>query len=326
MPDVTKPVEGAGHIAGKKVGPFPVWGWILGGVVLGGAGYLLFFRGGSGAADGGGIPMPGGASGGGGTPGGGGGSVGGGPSGPLETNATWLSDVVDKVAASTGLPVAQVYLYLTQYLSGTSPMGSSTATSSFNKVVQAAIQAGGRPPNLPQVGNVNVNPFASNLNWLSSALGFLPASAPSSVRSELTALFSGSSTTISAQTEQYLNDLRNVLGSEPLPVAYTVGGAAQAARTFGEAIFRLGGDTGTDVRVRRLGAFDANLGGFLVDLADTRTWTPFQQGVVRAVQDGTYHLFDLNGTDLGYLNPGQVSGILAGSAPTPKPVRTAQAA
>lgn len=219
----------------KKVGPLPVWGWVAVSVGGGLAVYWLFLRGDDATtAPAGRVLMPtgssppaGGSSSGSGTGSGGTGSAPGTPStpppaaAPRPTNIEWLDRAIAAVTTAIGLPVDQVRLYLQQYLGGTGPVGNPAASTAFNRVVQAAIQAVGRPPNEPGLPNVNVNPFASNANWWANARGYLSGFSGAVIQ-ELNNLFAGTSQNISQQALDALNQARSILGNEPTALAYGV--------------------------------------------------------------------------------------------------------
>lgn len=312
--------ESGKNIATKKAGPLPLWGWALVVVGVGGAVYYVFLRG-SGSQAGSflaGTPLSGG-----------GGGSGPAASVPTEaaplTNAQWLDNAVTAVEASIpGLTPGLARRYLIYYLGGAAPQGNAAASSLFDRVVTAAKQAVGNAPNVTQY-NPNLNPYTNNVTWLSDALSFLGGTVPASVRNELTNLFYGTNTTISQAAATALENLRASLGNEPLPVSYTIGTGAAAPPAsvsgFGETIFRLLGESGIDVRLRRLGEFDPTTGGFSADLADTTRWQAFQKVVVK-LQEGAYKVFDESGNLIGSLN-----NVQAGKFLGPRPgsiVRTAQ--
>jgi hypothetical protein len=218
--------KGLGH----KLGPLPVWAWIGGGVVVAaGVYYFVSNRAASNPLAVGGVPMPstgadlsglGGAGGGGGTvvppvPT---------PTPGYLTNSDWLTAAIKSVSTSLpGLPIAQIQQYLQEFLSGTSPVGSTQAAGSYNSVIQSALTALGNPPQTPQLNTVNSNPFANNTTWLNAILEYLPSGTNGSIMNELIALVNGTSTTISQQAADALLSAEQVVGLGPQALNYTIG-------------------------------------------------------------------------------------------------------
>jgi hypothetical protein len=223
-------VKGVGHGLGHKVGPLPVWAWVVvGGVVVGG-GYLLLKSHGGGASPSasnllGALPPTGGASGGNGLPG----MIGGGTvaatgtsATPYASNSAWLSSVASQVAAATQLPLNEVQLYLSEYLGGNQPIGSGSATSQFDKVVAAALGIGA-PPNSPSIPQPGQTGYYTNATWLNDVLSFLPAGTSQSVQQEIIALANGTSSTLSQDAANALAAAQSVVGVGPTPLTYKVG-------------------------------------------------------------------------------------------------------
>lgn len=228
--------KGLGH----KLGPLPVWGWIA--VVAAGAGvYFLVIapnaaQNQSNALNA--LPLSPGA-----LPGGPGGPGGPTTSPPPTTptipdNTTWLQKAVQ--AATTGfgngVTPAEAQLYLQEYLSGTTPVGNSQATGRFNSIIQYVLGVLGNPPVTPINTGLNTNPYASNQNWLTSVLAFLPQGTPASVANELTAWINGTTKTLSQATVNALIQAEGIVGLMPTPLTYTIqnqpGGPTKSAFNF----------------------------------------------------------------------------------------------
>lgn len=219
--------KAVGNALTHKLGPLPVWGWALLIVGAGGVIYLVFLRGGGSSAPtpsgvlGGGTPPTGGLGG-----GAGGGGGGGTPSPPTPpttplTNWQWLTNISSQVAQATGLPLAQVQLYLNEYLNGEGPTGSTTATSLWQKVVDSALGLGGQPP-APVSQPSSSNYFGSNQNWLTSILEFLPSGTPGSVQTELTNLVNGTTVSISQAAADALKSAEGIVGAAPQALSYQI--------------------------------------------------------------------------------------------------------
>lgn len=217
--------EGLSH----KVGPLPVYGWVL---LLGAGGfatYYLFFKPSATTANStaGGFPLlgTGGSAGNSGTPIPAPGAT---PNPtPLLANNIWLETAVPMVATALGMDTAQVRYYLRQYLLGREPQGSSSAVTAFESVIQSARQLVGWPASPPTA--TGQNPYATNASYLQDVFAFLPAGTPGSVRNELTALFAGTTTTISQAAADALEGVRRIVGFEPTSTPYTVLAAARPA-------------------------------------------------------------------------------------------------
>lgn len=221
---VENAVQDTGKNLGKKVGGLPVWAWA--GILVGGGfvTYILFFRGGSETPTRTTFPASGPSFGGGGSGGGGssGGTSPGEPAAVLQkTNTQWLEDAVARVQKASGMNAAQIRTYLEQFLRGRRPVGSAAAISDFDRVIRLARESIGEPPNIPVLAS-DVNPFSNNITWLQSALAFIPGGTPANIRQELIDLFNGVSSNISPATASLIDQLRNVQGSEPEPLSFTI--------------------------------------------------------------------------------------------------------
>lgn len=219
MPE--NPAAGLESAVTKKAAGVPVWVWagvaVVGGVVV----YFVFFRPSSSSGANTLGPLSGGT--------GGSGNAGGSGSGtptpavaPLISNQEWLAKALIAVEKQTGMDPAQISLYLREYLAGRMPVGSHTAQSDFNRVIQAAIQSVGLPSSPPAIADPSVNPFVSNNSWLQNALGFLPAGISGSARQQIVNLFNGTGTTLSEEAAAALEYARGITGFEPTPISYTI--------------------------------------------------------------------------------------------------------
>lgn len=213
----------------RKIGPLPLWVWLVGGLGVAVGAYLFIFKR-SASTPASGAPatnMLGSIDGG--TVGGGGGGSGGGSTsaaaGPL-TNADWLQSALSGVQQSTGLPTAQVLTYLQEYLAGKQPTGNASAVTAFESVVQSALQSFGRPPQSVSYSGVNSSAYESNQAYLQSLLTFLPQGTGGSVRGEITSLFGGLVTNISQAAQDAITYAQGIVGIEPTALSYTVGTAA----------------------------------------------------------------------------------------------------
>ena len=216
----------AGRSLGHKLGPLPVWAWMVVGVV-GAAGvyYVVVTRKGGAAPS---FPnMPGFIPGGGGS--GGGGSTGGGPdtgapAGPTTATANQIQAALSAVATSLRLSYGQVKNYWDEYMAGVSPVGNAQASGSFNNVVNAILtQLGASAPQPAASQGPNANPYNNNQSWLNAILGALPAGRiPASVIAEITAVVNGTSNTLSQQAAQALADAEAIVGNAPTALSYTV--------------------------------------------------------------------------------------------------------
>lgn len=240
MADESSPgeaVKSVGQGLGKKLGPLPIWLWII----LGGAaGVFLWYRvlkPGQGAASTltttlGGTPLTGGGG------GGGGGSTGGGGTAVAvsryTTNASWLTDAISQTQNTLGLPIAQVQLYLQEFLAGRSPVGTETGLSDFNRVVQTALQFTGQPPEgfTPSTGGANF--FSANYDWLQNLFAFLPSGSNPGIRQELTDLVMGVRTNLSQEAAAALQQAEQIIGASPTSVSYGVAGPAWRQLGTGE--------------------------------------------------------------------------------------------
>lgn len=244
----------------KQIGPLPLWGWGVtagvGGVVV----YYVFFRSAGGTVSGLSTTPGGTQSGGGGLAGGGGGTTPGPsdttppapfapitipgvgvitgpgqtftptptpsapatPSTPADTltNPQWIAKAIPAVISQLGLSAAQVQFYLSEYVAGGRPVGSPGAASTFQRVVDAAVQAVGAVPT-PPTANPNANFFSNNLTWLQNAEAFLGTS-DTGVMQEIRALFAGQTTTISQAAADALANAEGVIGVAPSPVTFTI--------------------------------------------------------------------------------------------------------
>lgn len=255
MPEIENLPKDAAKGLGRKVGPFPLWGWV---VIVGGSGlvvYWVFFReSASGSATAarsllptlGGATYSGGGSGGsGGTTGSATGSATGGTFGAdtpvtggtapyvttptvdtkagIKTNAEWLNRALEGVPQTlVGVNPALIRLYLEQYLQGQRPIGSNQAVTLFDRIVRSAVEYAGQIPNPPGVPTGSTNPYASNLSWLQNALGFAPGTTSGAARQELISLINGTTTEISQEAADLLDLLRNTLGYEPQGLSYKI--------------------------------------------------------------------------------------------------------
>ncbi len=216
-------VEKVENAAQKRVGGAPVWVWAVGAVGVGVLGWWLFVRPRGTAATT--LPSLGSE-----------GLVGAGgatttqspaptdnqqpqPSAPAITQAQWLQQAVDAATAVLNMPSWQARLYLQEYLAGQNPVGSGAAENLYEKTVAAALNQVGQPPIAPVIGGANANPFASNLQWLNTAMA-AAAGASQSARQELVDLFNGRSTTLSPEAQTLLANLRDMIGFEPNPISY----------------------------------------------------------------------------------------------------------
>jgi hypothetical protein len=229
MPEIEQlPAEGAKSVGsglGHKLGPLPVWGWIvIAGVGVVGYLYLKNAGGGSvGAGVSGALPPGTPFTGGNGTPA----TT---TSTPATTttvtpmsNTTWLQTVASQVAKQLQLPESEVRLYLGEYLNGGQPSGSSQATSLFTKVIDAAntIMAAPNPPTGGQPGN---SPYGSQASWWNDIQNFLPSGTSHSILSELQALFSGTTSSLSTDASNALSAAESVVGTGPNPLSWTITG------------------------------------------------------------------------------------------------------
>lgn len=228
MPDAPTPspevTQSVGRGLGHKLGPLPIWGWILvgGGVIV--VGYLAYSayssaqQGGTATPS---LPDLGSFLGGSGTPAGT-------PTTttttttPL-TNADWLNTVVSQVASATQLPVNEVQLYLDEYLNGNSPIGIPGGSSQFQNVINSALSIGGTPPQGAPLPSLNTNYFTSNQAYLGELLTFLPSGTSSSVQQEITNLLNGSTTVISQDAANALAYAQSIVGQGPNALTYTIG-------------------------------------------------------------------------------------------------------
>ena len=227
---VNKVASDAGETLGKDIGPLPLWGWIAVLAVGGFGAYWLFFRGRNQTANPTGLTLlPSGAM----PQGGGGGGAGTttptGTATQIPTNLEWLTSAVGNVSRALSMDPNQVRFYLEQFLAGRRPVGSGQAESDFERVIQSAVQLGGQPPFQPQIPNVNVNPFESNVTWLQQALGFIPSNTPGSLRQEIIDLVNGRTTVLTPGAQALLDRLRNTIGYEPQPLSFTNPPAASPA-------------------------------------------------------------------------------------------------
>ena len=217
-----KAASSVGEGLKKKLGPLPVWGWIL----VGGTGIGLFLfirsRAGGGAASSPFGVLPPGSFGGSGTPSGSSTTT---PTTTTTTtptsNSAWLSSVDTQVANLLQLPVSEVDLYLNQYLSGLAPTGSQAATTAYQQVINAALGISA-PPIAPSLSSPGVSPYTSQSAWWNEILTFLPAGTSQSVIGELNALFNGQTTSISQDAANALSAAESVVGLGPNGLIYTI--------------------------------------------------------------------------------------------------------
>lgn len=224
MPET--PVKAVEAGATHKLGPLPVYAWVL--LLTGGglAVYFLFLRPASGstasglAPIGGAVPNLGGG-------GGGGSSSPVPPTAPVETrlaSGSWLEAAVKAVTGGTGIDASRARLYLQEYLQGRQPLGSAKALNDFQRVVTAAIQYVGEPLNPPGVSGRGA--YDANADYLHDLLAYLPGGTSGAVQQELIALFNGSVTAISQQAADALGAVRDVIGVEPRLLSYTINAPA----------------------------------------------------------------------------------------------------
>lgn len=248
--------KGAANAAGKgltrKVGPLPVWGWAILVVGAGGVVYWVFLgpsAGSSGGSSTPGMPLPGNIGGGGSggapspppgepkPPGTGGGGTTPKPADPVPpvvvklTNTQWLDQGVNAAVQRLGVSAAQARLYLSQYLAGGGPIGNTSALSAFERVIRTAVEAVGEAPYGTATPNPNANAFNSNATWFQNARAFL-GNVPGGVLLELSALFAGTTTTISQAAADALENARGVIGVEPTNTPYTITKVGGPAAVF----------------------------------------------------------------------------------------------
>ena len=230
MPE-TPPVEGAtkniGTGLGRKIGPLPLWGWILGVGGLGIIGYLIYQsiqQGQQASAGAIGSLLPGAA--GGGNGGGGGLSL---PTIPPATTTTspvsaasWVATTASQVSQATGIPLNQVTDYLNDLLAGTPPVGSGIASTAYEKVVASALSLGGQPPTTIPIVPQGTNPFGTQAAWLTAILQSLPAGTPQSVQNEIVNLVNGTTATISQAAADALGGAQNIVGIGPVPISFSL--------------------------------------------------------------------------------------------------------
>lgn len=227
--------EKVGDGLGHKLGPLPVWAWVVGGVVVAAGGYYLLVGRKSAGGGGGSSPfanlpnMPG--------------VLGGdnsltpssntsAPPAPTPATAAQISSALSSVASSLGITVAEAQMYWNEYLAGTAPVGSTQASGLFSNVVNAVNTIlGSSAPPAPTVQNVNSNPFTSNQSWLNDILAFLPSGTSSADMNNIIAWLNGSTTTLTQTAANALNAAIGIVGQAPNPLTYTIAPAAGTGNT-----------------------------------------------------------------------------------------------
>ena len=221
----------AGRSLGHKLGPLPVWAWMVVGVVGAAGVYYVFVtrqQGSSAASPFPNIPnMPGAL--GGFSGGGGGGSTGGAPdtgtpTGPTTASANQIQTALNGVATSLRLPFSQVKMYWDEYLTGTSPIGNSQASGQYNNVVNAlltSLGAGAPQPQAPQ--GVSSSPFTNNQSWLNSILAYLPSGTTGNQINEIVSVVNGTASQLSQGAADALTAAENVVGGAPAALSFNVG-------------------------------------------------------------------------------------------------------
>lgn len=214
--------EKVGGSLGHKLGPLPVWAWVVGAVVITAGGYYLLVgrKGGGGAAS---FPnMPGTL---------GGGSGGGGTTGtttatstvPTLATAAQIQAALTQVASTLGITYAEAQMYWNEYIAGTSPVGSTQASGLFSSLVNSMnTLLGATAPPAPTTGNVNTNPFANNSAWLNDILAFLPGGTSSADINNIIAWLNGTTTTLTQSASDALNKAIGIVGQAPNPLQYTI--------------------------------------------------------------------------------------------------------
>lgn len=215
-------VDALGDTLSSEAAGVPLWVWLAGGAAVAAVAILLLGRRGGTASPSSTRalslpPLAGGAG------GGGGGSDTSTSTSTSKTNGDWLTKAVAAAAAATGVDKYTVSLYLQQFLAGASPQGSSTAYSAFDRVVQAALQASGAPPQSIAQQNTSNSIFQTVGQWLNAGLATIQ-NVPADVRSELIRFVSGQTSTLSPAAANVLGQITDTIGSSPSTLSYTVSG------------------------------------------------------------------------------------------------------
>lgn len=217
----------AGRSLAHKLGPLPVWAWIVLGVGgAAGAYYLLVGRNASSNGSGGGavslLPSFGAPAGNDGAPS----SSNTSPlPAPLAATSARIQSAISQAASSLGFSTAQAQLYWDEYAAGNAPVGSSQATGAFAALVNSVNTIlGASAPAAPTVQSVNANPFSNNTSWLDQLLGFIPSGTAPADINNIIAWVNGQTTTLSQTAANALTAAQGIVGTAPNPLGYTIAG------------------------------------------------------------------------------------------------------
>jgi hypothetical protein len=242
--------EKVGDGLGHKLGPLPVWVWIVGGVL--GAAAIYYFIVGKNANGGSGspfLPSLGGGYGGP-TTGGSGGGTTSTTATPTTATAAAILSAQQSVATSLQIPLNEVQLYWNDYIAGTSPLVGTQQSGVYGSVISALNTILGGTAPTPAGASVNANPYTSNTTWLNSLLGFLPTGTGGSFEGEsliqieaaLSGVVNGTVSELTQAEADALSQAQGIVGNAPNPLTFTVKPAAPAG-TIGNPAIVLPGQT-----------------------------------------------------------------------------------